>query len=49
MTNTASRSYRAYRCGLEQPQGGADFQRAFSGAGFGMRGVETREWNGAPS
>lgn len=39
MVNMATRSYIGYRCGLEQPQGGADFWWAFSGVGFKMGGV----------
>lgn len=35
----AMMSYIAYWHGLKQPQGGVDFQRAFSGAGFGMEGM----------
>ena len=39
MANMATGSSIAYRLGLEQSQEAADFWRAFSGAGFGVRGV----------
>lgn len=39
MANMATGSSIAYRLGLEQFQEAADFWRAFSGAGFGVRGV----------
>ena len=46
VANIATRSYKACRCGLEQPQVGTDFWRTFSGAGFRMEGVTPESGRG---